>query len=99
MFGRLAEGELNKLIGKSCDAEGKIWSSSGKVIGRAELVPREDRDEAAGAPFEDFPDSVLDGDGNVLFEGQIVGKLVEGDPKKLKGKKVRLSLRITLRFY
>jgi hypothetical protein len=40
------------------------------------------------APFEDFPDSVLDAKGNVLFEGQVIGKLLEGDPKQLEGKKV-----------
>ena len=81
-------GDLPKLIGRKCNAEGKIFSDSGKVIGTAELVPADDRDEASGAPFEDFPDAVVDSKGNVLFEGQIVGKLIEGDGKKLAGKKV-----------
>ncbi|KAH6669460.1 hypothetical protein B0J14DRAFT_517734 [Halenospora varia] len=88
LFGRVVEGDIKKLVGKKCDAKGKIWSDSGKVIGSAELIPIDDRDEKTGAPFEDFPDAVLDGKGNVLFEGEIIGKLVEGDPKKLSGKRV-----------
>jgi hypothetical protein len=87
-FGQLVEGEAKKLIGKKCDAEGKIWNDSGKVIGRAELLPEEEREAEPSAPFEDFPDSVLDKSGNVIFEGKVVGKLIEGDAKKLEGKKV-----------
>ncbi|KAH8648048.1 hypothetical protein BGZ60DRAFT_437824 [Tricladium varicosporioides] len=88
LFGRVIEGDIKKLVGKKCDAQGKIWSDSGKVIGSAELIPMDDRDEKTGAPFEDFPDAILDSKGNVLFEGEIIGKLIEGDPKKLSGKKV-----------
>ena len=87
LLGRIVEGVTSKLVGKKCDAEGKIWSD-GKVIGRAEIIPHDEREEDSGAPFEDFPDAVVDSDGNVNFEGQIVGKLVEGDAKKLAGKKV-----------
>lgn len=88
LFGKVVEGEVAKLIGKKCDKEGKIWSESGKVIGRAELIPVDDREQDAGAPFEDFPDATLDAKGNVMFDGLKVGQLVEGDPKKLAGKKV-----------
>ncbi|RDL42399.1 uncharacterized protein BP5553_02378 [Venustampulla echinocandica] len=88
LFGRIADGEVPKLIGKKVDAEGKIWNDSGKVIGTAELIPMDEREEDSGAPFEDFPDTVIDSKGNVTFEGQIVGKLIEGDAKKLAGKKV-----------
>jgi hypothetical protein len=88
LLGRVVDGVTSKLVGKKCDADGKIWSDSGKVIGRAEIVPRDERDEESGAPFEDFPDAVVDEKGNVNFEGKIVGKLVEGDAKKLSGKKV-----------
>ena len=87
LLGRIVEGVTSKLVGKKCDAEGKIWSD-GKVIGRAEIIPHDEREEDSGAPFEDFPDAVVDSDGNVNFEGQIVGKLIEGDAKKLAGKKV-----------
>jgi hypothetical protein len=88
LFGRVVEGELSKLIGKKCDAEGKIWSDSGKVIGSADIIPQDERDEISEAPFEDFPDAVVDSKGNVTFEGEVVGKLIEGDAKKLAGKKV-----------
>jgi len=87
-FGQISEGEIKKLVGKKVDAEGKIWDDSGKVIGKAELLPETDRKAEESAPFEDFPDSVLDAKGNVIFEGRIVGKLVDGDAKKLEGKKV-----------
>jgi hypothetical protein len=61
---------------------------SGKIIGKAELLPETDREAEPSAPFEDFPDAVLDKSGNVIFEGRIVGKLIEGEAKKLEGKKV-----------
>jgi hypothetical protein len=88
LFGRVKEGVLTKLIGKKCDAEGKIYSDSGKVIGQAELVPVDEREADTDSPFEDFPDAVIDSKGNVTFEGQVIGKLVSGDAKKLAGKKV-----------
>jgi hypothetical protein len=88
LFGRVVDGEVSKLVGKKCDAEGKIWSDSGKVIGSADIIPLDQQDESSDAPFEDFPDAVVDSKGNVTFEGEIVGKLTEGDAKKLAGKKV-----------
>lgn len=87
-IGQLVEGEAKKLAGKKVDAEGKIWDDSGRIIGRAEPLPDTEREQVTSAPFEDFPNSVLDAKGNVLFEGRVIGKLVEGDPKKLDGKKV-----------
>ena len=88
--GVLVEGDAKKLAGRKVDEEGKIWDDSGKVIGRAELLPENERQDKVdeGAPFEDFPDSIVDAKGNVIFEGKIVGKLIEGDAKKLEGKKV-----------
>ncbi|TVY86478.1 hypothetical protein LAWI1_G007272, partial [Lachnellula willkommii] len=88
LFGKVVTGEVAKLVGKKCDAEGKIWSDSGKVIGTAELIPADDRDQESGAPFEDFLEAVLDSKGNLIYDDQIVGKLIEGDAKKLAGKKV-----------
>ena len=89
--GQLVEGEAKKLVGKKCDAEGKIWNDSGKVIGRAEPFP-EAVEGALTAPFEDFPDAVVDAKGNVLFEGRIIGKVIEGDAKTLEGKKASLLM-------
>jgi hypothetical protein len=88
LFGRVVSGALAKLIGKKVDKDGKIWSESGRVIGTAELIPVDERDEITGKPFEDFPDAVINKEGHVIYEGQIVGKLVEGDAKKLIGKKI-----------
>lgn len=88
LFGRINTGVLSKLIGKRCDAEGKIWSETGKVIGTAELLSADDRQEGGDSPFEDFPGAICDKNGNILFEGQVVGKLVSGDAKKLVGKKI-----------
>ena len=70
------------------DVEGNIWDDSGKIIGRAKPLPDTEHEATSLAPFEDFPDSVLDAKGNVIFEGRVIGKLVEGDPQKLEGKKV-----------
>ncbi|KAL2066830.1 hypothetical protein VTL71DRAFT_1254 [Oculimacula yallundae] len=88
LFGRVATGDVAKLVGKKVDSEGKIWSESGKVIGTAELLDVDDRDQGSDSPFEDFPDALVEKTGNVIFEGQVVGRLIEGDAKKLAGKKV-----------
>jgi hypothetical protein len=87
LFGRVVDGVVSRLVGKKCDAEGKIWSDPGRVIGSADIIPNDERDETT-APFEDFPDAVVDSKGNVTFDGQVIGKLIEGDAKKLAGKKV-----------
>lgn len=89
-IGQLVEGDPKKLAGKKVDAQGKVWDNAGKVIGRAEPLP-EAVEGALSAPFEDFPDSVVSAKGDVMFEGRVVGKVVEGDPAKLEGKKVRLQ--------
>lgn len=88
LFGHIVSGVLAKLIGKRCDKDGKIWGEAGKQIGQAELIPAEDRDEKAISEFEDFPGATIDRHGNVIFEDQVVGKLIEGDARKLVGKKI-----------
>jgi len=88
LFGKLVTGDASKLVGKKCDAEGKIYSDSGKVIGTAELLPMDDREAGSESPFEDFPDATVDKNGNIVFDSVIVGKLIEGDAKKLLGKKI-----------
>jgi hypothetical protein len=88
LFGRVVDGEVSRLIGKKCDAEGKIWSDLGKLIGSADIIPNDERDESSAAPFEDFPDAVVDSKGNVTFDGQVIGKLIEGDAKQVAGKEV-----------
>lgn len=83
----MIEGDPKKLAGKKVDAEGNIWNDSGKIIGRAEPLA-ETAEAEPSSPFEDFPDAVVDGKGNVLFEGRVIGKVIEGDAKTLEGKKV-----------
>lgn len=87
-YGRVVDGDISKLVGKKSDAHGQFWSDSGKVVGSAEVIPVDERDESSSAPFEDFPNAVLNKDGTVVSDGQVVGKLVDGDTKKLSGKKV-----------
>jgi hypothetical protein len=91
IVGRVTQGILSHLVGKKVDEEGNIWSSSGKVVGKAEPIPDSERDELLRepAPFESFPDAVVDKDGMVVTEkGEIVGRVVEGDKSLLRGKSV-----------
>ncbi|KAH6693912.1 hypothetical protein F5X68DRAFT_164799 [Plectosphaerella plurivora] len=87
--GRVVEGILKNLIGRKADDKGQIWNDRGEVIGRAEIIPEKDRqDFKEPSPFEDFPDATVQSNGEVHNNGDIVGRLIEGDGKKLKGKKV-----------
>lgn len=88
MIGRLVEGDLKKVADRTVDGEGQIWNDSGRVIGRAEALPKHEIEENKTQPFEDFPDAVVDKSGTVKFEGGIVGRVIEGDAKQLAGKKV-----------
>lgn len=88
VFGELIEGEARKLVGKKCDAEGMLWNDTGKVIGKAKPYPKADLEKNESFPFEDFVGAKVDKQGNVVYEGQVVGKIVEGDVKKLEGKEI-----------
>ncbi|KJK92223.1 hypothetical protein H633G_03900 [Metarhizium anisopliae BRIP 53284] len=90
IIGRLVDGDPKQLMGRTADEEGQIWNESGKVIGKAEPISDADRDEAAKefAPFENFPDAVVEGDGRVMSEGRQVGEVIEGDAKRMKGSRV-----------
>ena len=89
VVGRLADGDAKKLQGKKCDGNGDIWNDAGKIVGKGEPIPQTERDTAKDfAPFENFPDAVVEADGRVTCDGQQVGTVVEGDPKRLKGSKV-----------
>lgn len=89
IIGRLVEGDPKQLIGKRADENGNIWNDEGKVIGKAEPLSHHERgDEKDFAPFENFPDAVVEADGRVMFDGKQVGVVIEGDPKHLKGSKV-----------
>ena len=88
-IGRLVEGNAKELAGKKCDAEGQIWNDSGKVIGRCELIPENEREEKPEGPFAGLEGCVVVKGGMVEDEeGNTVGQVVEGDPKKLVGRAV-----------
>jgi hypothetical protein len=87
-IGRIVSGDPKSLAGRRVDEKGQIWGENGKVIGRAELTPEAEREKPEG-PFSAFEDLVVGKDGVVQDRsGQIVGRVVEGDPKKLLGRKV-----------
>ena len=86
---RLVEGNAKDLAGKKCDGEGQIWNDSGKVIGRCELIPEDQRESKPEGPFAGLQGLVVVKGGMVEDEeGNTVGKVVEGDAKKLVGRAV-----------
>lgn len=87
-LGKVVEGELKNLIGKKVSKEGKIFNDGGDPIGRAEPLPENERVAPNESPFEDFDPSVVQKNGDVMYEGQKVGEVSEGDPKQLAGKHV-----------
>ncbi|RAH43120.1 DUF3659 domain-containing protein, partial [Aspergillus brunneoviolaceus CBS 621.78] len=88
VYGRLVAGNPRKLAGKSVDEEGQVWDSAGRVVGQAELLPAEERDRPEG-PFSGLEGLVVGKDGLVIDEnGDTVGRLVSGDPQRLRGRAV-----------
>ncbi|KAI9811341.1 MAG: hypothetical protein M1827_005501 [Pycnora praestabilis] len=86
---RLVEGDAKQLAGKKCDGEGQIWNDAGKVVGRCELIPENERESKPEGIFGGLEGLVVVKDGKVADEeGNIVGEVVEGDPKKLVGRAV-----------
>ncbi|KAJ2891591.1 putative late embryogenesis abundant protein [Zalerion maritima] len=89
VIGRITSGNPKLLIGRRVAEDGKIFDDSGKVIGEAEPIPNSEREEyKEPAPFEDFPDAVVESNGKITWNGDTVGRLIEGDAKQLKGKHV-----------
>ncbi|KIY37423.1 hypothetical protein I305_00522 [Cryptococcus gattii E566] len=89
LLGRVVEGDPAKLVGKMCDKEGQIWNEGGSIVGRAELLPESEREGQKEGPFSDFQPATVRKDGKVIDNsGTVVGRLVEGDVKKLQGKSV-----------
>ncbi|MCJ1427461.1 hypothetical protein MMC29_005364 [Sticta canariensis] len=86
---RVVEGNIDELSGRRCDGEGQVWNDSGSVIGRVELIPDKDRQVKLEGSFAGIEGLVVVKDGWVEDrDGNIVGKVVEGDPKKLVGRAV-----------
>ncbi|KAF2277405.1 uncharacterized protein EI97DRAFT_290206 [Westerdykella ornata] len=83
---RLVEGNPKELAGKKLDSQGQIWNDSGKVIGRVELIPPEERETKPEGPFSGLEGLRVIQDGQVADENDnIVGTVVEGNPKRLVG--------------
>ena len=86
---RLVEGNAKELAGKKCDEEGQLWNDSGKVIGRCELIPDNEREAKPEGPFAGLEGCVVVKDGFVEDEdNNRVGVVVEGDAKRLVGRAV-----------
>lgn len=61
----------------------------GEVAGKAELVPDAEREGEKTGPFADFDNPTVTRDGKVAdASGIIIGRLIDGDSKKLLGKPV-----------
>ncbi|KAI1211169.1 uncharacterized protein F4807DRAFT_27511 [Annulohypoxylon truncatum] len=89
IWGHVVQGVLKNLVGKKVGDKGEIFNDAGQVIGKAEPLPDSERAEVKEpAPFEDFPDAIVGDQGKVMSGDEQIGILVEGDPKKLKGKSV-----------
>ncbi|KAK2938441.1 hypothetical protein FoTM2_001659 [Fusarium oxysporum f. sp. vasinfectum] len=88
VVGKVVEGDLKELVGKRADENGNIWNDSGEVIGKAEPVSVSEREDKSSAPFEHFPGATVESDGRVMYQGEQVGEVIEGDPKQLKGSEV-----------
>lgn len=88
-FGRLVEGQASELAGRQCDEQGYIYNDRGKPAGRAEPIPEEERVARPEGPFAGLEGLHVVKDGNVEDEnGNVVGHITEGDPKRLVGLKV-----------
>ena len=86
---RVVEGDVKELAGRKVGEEGQIWNDSGNVIGRVELIPDNERAVKPEGPFAGLEGLVVVKGGKVEDEdGNTVGEVVEGDPKKLVGRAV-----------
>lgn len=86
VVGRIVEGD-KRLAGRKVDGKGQIWGDNGKIVGRAELIPGAEEHKAEG-PFYGFDNATVGKDGVVQDGEKIIGRLIEGDAKRLLGRKV-----------
>jgi hypothetical protein len=72
-----------------CAQDGNVWNDGGTIVGRAELVPESEREGQKEGPFAGFDSAKVTKDGKVAdAQGVIIGRLIDGDAKKLFGKEV-----------
>lgn len=88
-IGRLVEGNAKELAGKKVADEGCLYNDEGHVIGRCELIPKDQREEKPEGIFGGLEGLHVVADGLVEDEeGNVVGRVIEGDAKKLIGQHV-----------
>lgn len=87
VYGHLTSGADARLSGRKVDGQGQVWGDNGKVIGQAELVPGGEEQRPEG-PFFGFDDAEVSKDGVVTSSDRIIGRVVDGDAKRLLGRKV-----------
>ncbi|KAB8265742.1 hypothetical protein BDV32DRAFT_115803 [Aspergillus pseudonomiae] len=84
---RVVEGNPKELAGKEID-DGQIWDGR-KPIGRVELIPENEREKKPEGPFAGLENLVVNAEGFVQgTDGNIVGKVTEGELKNLRGRTV-----------
>ncbi|KAI2707214.1 hypothetical protein CBS147332_6868 [Penicillium roqueforti] len=87
-IGRIIEGYPKELAGKRIFENGEIYEGK-NIVGRAELIPDDEREDIPDGPFAGFESLVVTEDGFIEDEnGSIVGRLTEGVAKKLRGQMV-----------
>jgi len=87
-IGRIIEGEPKELAGKRIFENGEIYEGK-NIVGRAELIPDDEREDVPDGLFAGFESLVVTEDGFIEDEnGSIVGRLTEGVAKKLRGQMV-----------
>ncbi|KAF9890815.1 hypothetical protein FE257_005386 [Aspergillus nanangensis] len=87
VFGRIISGDGKRMAGRKVDGQGQVWGDNGKVIGKAELIPGAEQQKAEG-PFYGFDNAEVGKDGVVIDGARIIGRVIEGDAKRLFGRKV-----------
>ena len=85
-FGRLVEGDAKELAGRHCDENGYIYNDTGKVVGRCEPLPEDQRFTRGEGPFAGLEGLRVVEGGWVEDENENrVGQIVEGEVKRLVG--------------
>ena len=87
---RVVEGDLKEVAGRGINKNGEILNDDGKVIGKVQLIPKGER-ESLG-PFSGLGELSVKASGYIEdADGEVVGRIVEGDPKSLRGQTVDIS--------